>query len=711
MVERSLDKIDAVVEQVRSKSHDSIIQQCGTMQVLDITQPLGLNDIYVNVNILETIAGDRRLDITELMQINQPEQFNRWGLSRITEARVAGLTAAKKYSKLIVLGKPASGKTTFLKYLALQCSNGKFQVSKVPIFITLKDFAEAAYSPTLLVYITQLAQGYGIELSEIIDILKHGRALILLDGVDEIREEDNQRVLRQIFEFASQFERNQFVVTCRIAAQEYHFNNFIEVEISDFNLQQIGNFASNWFSVVDPVKSERFVHKLQENESIQELANNPLLLTLLCLTFQETAEFPWNRLELYQEGTNLLLKKWDSNKNVERSQVYKNLSVQQKQDLLSQIAFSTFEQNEYFFKQQQLEQYITDIISNIACINTEKILIDSLSVIKSIELQHGLLVERARGIYSFSHLTFQEYFTARQIAICSHPQLLETALQQLVSRITERRWREVFLLTVEMLRTADYLLDLMKHHIEQLIAQDSQLQAVLSWASQKSRIINTPYKQAAIRAFYITLAHTLFLVNSFHGPTANRTNLEVALDLAGDTLELAFSLDNSFTLNRFGTTDLIIDRTLVLVLARAINLRIDFTLASEFVSVLNLSITLALEPRLRDDEKRSLLGEALLELQQQLPDLEPDPAKFIQWWQSNGKAWTEQLRSVMINQCQIGYDWQLDDKQREKLRQYCYANQLLLDCLKSDCYITRSLRSQIEETLLLPVAELEEPES
>lgn len=407
-----------------------------------------------------------------------------------------------------------------------------------------------------------------------------------------------------------------------------------------------------------------------------------------------------------------MLKKWDTKKNVERSQVYKNLSVQQKQDLLSQIAFSTFERNEYFFKQQELEQYIADYISNLACVNTEETLkTDSVTVIKSIELQHGLLVERARRIYSFSHLTFQEYFAARQIAICSNPQLLETALQQLVSQITEKRWREVFLLTVEMLRNANYLIDLMKQQVENLVAEDRQLQAILSWTNQKSRSANAPYKQAAIRAFYITLARTIFLVKSCHWQTVNRANLEVALDLAGDTLELAFSLDNSFALNRFGAIDLIIDGTLVLALARAINLSIDFTLASEFVSVLDLSITLALEPRLKYDEQRSLLGEALLELQQQLPDLEPDKAKFIQWWQSNGMAWTEQLRSVMIDRRQIGYDWQLDEKQREKLRQYCCANQLLLDCLKSDCYITRSLRSQIEETLFLPVAELEESKS
>lgn len=701
--------IDTIVEQVRSKSRANIIKECSTMQVLDMTQPIGLNDNYVNVNILETIVGRRQVDVTELLQNDRLEQFNRWGLGRITEKRVSGLTAANKYSKLIVLGKPGSGKTTFLKYLALQCSNGQFQVDKVPIFITLKDFAQAA-PRTLLLYITQSMQACGVNRCEINEILKHGRALILLDGLDEIIEEDSKRVLQQIHKFTEQFFQNQFVITCRIANQEYYFDNFTEVEISDFELQQIGDFARKWFAVADPVKSEKFMQNLQENQSIQELANNPLLLTLLCLMFQETAEFPWNRLELYQQGLNLLLKKWDAQKNVERDRVYKNLSIQQKLDLLSQIAYITFEQNEYFFKQQEIEQYIADYISNLASAKTEEALhTDSVTVLKSIELQHGLLVERARGIYSFSHLTFQEYFTARQIAICSHPQVLETVLQQLVSRITEKRWREVFLLTIAMLRNADYPIALMKQQIEQLVAQDRQLQAFLAWVNQKSLTVNAPIKQAAIRAFYITLARTLFLVDSFHCQSVD-LNLEVALDLAGDTLELAFSLDNSFVLNRFGAIDLIIDRTLIVALVRAINLSVDPTVASELVSVLDLAITLTLEPNITDETELKPLGETLLKLQQQLPDLKPR-AKFAQWWQSNGQAWTQQLRSAIVVQRQIGHDWQLEDRQREKLRQYCDANQLLLDCLKSDCYVTRSLRSQIEETLLLPQAEVAQLQS
>jgi len=71
-------------------------------------------------------------------------------------------------------------------------------------------------------------------------------------------------------------------------------------------------------------------------------------------------------------------------------------------------------------------------------------------VLKSIEAQHGLLVERGREIYSFS-LTFQEYFTARNFVANSDPQVLDKNPAQLVSHMTEPGWREVLLLTAGML--------------------------------------------------------------------------------------------------------------------------------------------------------------------------------------------------------------------------------------------------------------------
>ena len=93
---RDLDSnINSLVQDVRQKSRADIMKQCGTMQVLDMTQPLGLNDIYVSVNILETITGRRQLEISELLPSCDPTDFNRFGLARITLERIPGLTAVE----------------------------------------------------------------------------------------------------------------------------------------------------------------------------------------------------------------------------------------------------------------------------------------------------------------------------------------------------------------------------------------------------------------------------------------------------------------------------------------------------------------------------------------------------------------------------------------------------------------------------------------
>jgi predicted NACHT family NTPase len=214
------------------------------------------------------------------------------------------------------------------------------------------------------------------------------------------------------------------------------------------------------------------------------LATSPLLLTLLCLVFEDSGEFPKNRSELYQTGVDVLLKKWDVKRNIQRDEAYKKLSLKRKEDLLSQIAKSTFEAGNYFFKQREVERQITAYIQNLSDANTdpEALQLDSVAVLKSIEAQHGLFVERARGIYSFSHLTFHEYFAARKIKeICNPYAVSDPTLQALASHITEKRWREVILLTVGMLDSADCLLQMMKRQIDRMLAGDEKLQELLAW--------------------------------------------------------------------------------------------------------------------------------------------------------------------------------------------------------------------------------------
>ncbi|MBD2121369.1 NACHT domain-containing NTPase [Trichocoleus sp. FACHB-262] len=665
-------QLDVLVQEVRQKVSANIQKRCGEMRVLDMTRPIGLDTIYTDVNILQEITGRRRLDLAALLQHCNLEEFDHFGFAHTRTERRSGLLAVEAFDKLMLLGKPGAGKTTFLKRLATLCNAGTFQKHRVPIFITLKDFGDSSEAPRLLTYISQWLEELGVQEPQNAEqILSQGHGFLLLDGLDEVSEATSKQVLQEIQSFSDRFPKNAFVVSCRIAAKEFVFQQFTEVEVADFNDEQIIDFAGRWFEAKQlPEKTKRFLAKLRAHPRIQELATNPLLLTLLCLVFEGRTDFPANRSELYEEGLDVLLKKWDGTRSIEREQIYRELSLKRKEDLLSQLAFTTFEPGNYFFKQKDAERLIEAYIQNLpgAQADPEALQLGSEAVLKSIEAQHGLLVERARGIYSFSHLTFHEYFTAREL------ETQDDLHQILMSYFTKKRWREVFLLTTGMLRNADSLLLLLKSQIDEMLVTDEKLQQFLNWVQQRSCLASLPYKFAALRAFYFALA--------FDRDLAQYQYLALALDV---TLPLGF---------RFSTDrDLCLDRALDCALNRALKFPDDYN----FDYPLSVALDHTFDPALK---------QSLEELRDQLPDYEEDWKLFEQWWRINGSDWIVRLRAVMINHRNIGHNWQFSDDQTKQLQQYYDANILLVDCLNSDCYVSREVREEIEASLLLPIEEI-----
>jgi predicted NACHT family NTPase len=217
----------------------------------------------------------------------------------------------------------------------------------------------------------------------------------------------------------------------------------------------------------------------------------------------------------------------------------------------------------------------------------------------------------------------------------------------------------------------------MKQRTDALVASDEKLQQFLMWVSQKSLSVKVPYKPAAVRAFYFSLER----------------GLDPALERSLDrTLNRAFDR----------APDLVLDRTLERALARVIERALDRALDGAIERALNRALNLAVEPQLR---------QALQELKAQLPDSDGDEEIFKQWWQTNGKAWTEQLRAVMIKHRNLGHDWQFSYQQRKVLQQYYEANLLLIDCLNSASNVNPAVREEIEQTLLLPIALIEKRRS
>ncbi len=695
-VQDTTSEIDTLVARVRSLCHEKIQDQCGTLRLLDIARPVGLDDLYVEVNILEEITSQRWLEISDLQGF-QPEEFDRLGLGKVRQERVPGLKAVERYTKLMVLGKPGAGKTTFLQYLAIHCNQGDFQAHRVPVFIRLKTFAEDALDEnnfSLLDYINQEFYRYGISQQEVEILLNQGRILILLDGLDEVPEVASDEIIRQIRKVSEQHYKNQLIITCRIAAQEYRFRGFTEVEIADFKPEQIETFVNKWFVAVARNSQEEGLKKaslfleqmeLPGNQPIKELAATPVLLNLTCLVFQAKADFPAKRSDLYKQGLDLLLIRWDESRGIRRDEVYRNLSLPHKLQLLSQLAAISFEQGDYFFEESTIQQLITDYLRTLlnAQADSAALELDSGAVLKSIEAQHGLLVERARRIYSFSHLTFQEYLTARAIVTGTH-----LSLPQLVKHLTEKRWREVFLLTVQMLPDAEQLLRLIKQQADALvigsseasatnvnldIAADETLQQFLSWVADKAVEVKTPYKPAAVRAFYLTLAL----------PPNHR--------LAGDQ-GLALAIDPKLAGEQGGNLAL----DLALTHALAVALALTPELLSDRLPALRLALDL---DHLTGEEP---IGGVLRQLKNQLPNPEEDREALKQWWQVNGQDWASQLRAVMIEHRNIGHEWQLGKASQQQLEQYSNANKLLVECLNSNCQVTPKVRQKIEESLLLP---------
>ncbi len=710
-----------VVEGVRYKVSDHIESSCGWVRVLDMTRPVALKEVFTEVNILEEISGRRRLTIPQLLEISRLENFDLIGRDFVRQSRVSGLESVKQHQKLLVFGKPGSGKTTFLKHIAILCNRGLFQSNCVPFFIALKDFAEEVEKPSLLQYMAaRLAECDVKDAEQTLDgLLQQGQVLVLLDALDEVRKVDISRVLKQIRKLSYQFPQCHYVITCRIASRPYVFEQFTEVEMADFSDEQIEAFATNWFQAQNSAdKTELFLQKLQDNKSILELATNPLMLTLLCLVFAENANFPESRFELYEEGLDIWLKKWDDTRNIERDKIYKNLSYKRKKDLLSYVAFHTFKENKFFVRQVNIEQIIAEYVQHLSptISRPQGPSPDSEVFLEAIELQHGLLVKRAKNIYSFSHLTFHEYLTARQIAHAQDPHYIET----LSLHITDPIWHEVFLLTVSMLQNADTLIQLMKQQIDSLITADPALERFLVWVNSKAQSTQSPYDSAAIRAYYLSSANVLC-----------RTSKLIL------NLDLALAIDENFIDALDSDPDIALDRALVLLLDTISCLLPMHSQESEPIVVSDVihdflivlkhkviptsffelqmaapvcedviadnSIAYALSvvlgrvlDKAENSEMRNLLELIVGEALEQCCDVE----KTRHWLEQRGCQWIDELRTFMKQYRNIGYIWQFSDKQKELLQQYADANKLLLECISKDCYLTRSLREQVLASLL-----------
>src|SRR5919199_439121 len=611
----------------------------GILKVLGMREPVSLESVYTAVQFLDDRA------IRSFESVETLEEVYRQAKQRSFQSencqKQEGLRVANDKQYLMVLGGPGAGKSTFLRRMGLEALKGKkgnFKHACIPVFIELKKFNTGEINIEKEIAEEFRICGFPSHEEFTAKALEQGKLLILLDGLDEVPTERMNEAIRQIQNFVDLHDQNHFITSCRVAAYRHNFRRFTDVAMADFDDAQIEKFITNWFRS-EPQTGQDCWKKLnnEEYKSAKELTQTPLLLTLVCLLYQRSRKFPMNRATLYERALRVLLEEWAAEKGIPHEDLYKGLDTKRKEMMLSEIAHHAFQANRLFLPRREITDQIEQLLREM--LPDEKF-IDGTAVLKSIEVQHGVLVERAEGIYSFSHLTLQEYLTAQYID--DHRQI-ETLVTE---HITDERWREVFLLVAGLMRGgADDLLLLMEKEAQKYI-NTPKLQGLLQWADAATKESEGDFKPVGKRAAAIGITK------------AKGKGIANALAYAyADAIAYAYPNANAYALT--------------------------IGLAEELKKI-----------KIFKEVNWTELIAQLRELEKQLPDSEQHKQIHLAFANRLVDTWCHGLH---LNPEIV----KLSKKEAEALRDYLYANHLIIQCKEAAERISPKTWEKIESRMLL----------
>ena len=535
------DEIKAEVENSYHRYDESYRERHGQVKVFcaGMRKPIPLDDVYVGVQFLNEHTASRYRSPEEVEQAFRGRGMQFFDLT--SDERRSGTQVANDEQYLMLLGGPGVGKSTFLRKVGLEALKGKdgdFKHECIPVFLELKNFREDQIDIKALIIKEFETCGYPYPEHLTKAVLESGQLAIFFDGLDEVPRANVDNVIRKIEDFVDRYSQNRFIASCRIAAYKGGFKRFTEVEMADFDDIQIHTYIKNWFD------STPYQHRKQldeemgtaeqcwetlnapEHQATKELARNPLLLTLLCMVYDNSQNFQRNRASLYEDAFNIFLKEWAAEKRVNRgASINQYLDIADERRMLSKIAAENLEANRLFFTEDELISQIQNFgegdANTLETFNAPKIL-------EAILIDQGLFVEQVRGSYSFSHLTFQEYLTANYIVGDTR------SIQGLVNwHLHDEQWREVFLLTAGLIRESDDLLTAMEAEAAKCIKTDV-LKALFQWAERITDTTNNQHNGLAQRAFAINQYLVLNQLNKFHEKVKYKTkqSQDSYLDLA-----------------------------------------------------------------------------------------------------------------------------------------------------------------------------------
>ncbi|MBV7330578.1 HEAT repeat domain-containing protein [Chloroflexi bacterium TSY] len=539
---RESELSDAEMAQLEENYRQTLIDQFEMLTFRGISPSgkalaLKLEDVYVELKTIAEVpeaadtysAEERRFMLEMEGQLEREEviahldalRLERWRsearqarkaeIQRLERRSISDVIGDQTQRGLVILGDPGSGKSTLLHYLALthaRCPAGE----TLPIFVPLAAYDDyrrhnqgIALADFLAIYYERWRSLPGLA-PLFAQALNSGRALLLLDGLDEVLETTmRQHVAEQAGSLIANWQGrgNRFVLTSRVVGyREARLpGDLPHVTVLDFGPQEIEIFAHQWCRAFEiwaagretptaiqaaAIEEENLLGDVRSKASVEQLAANPLLLTMLAILRRQVGKLPDRRVELYERYVRTLI----DNREQERSRGARQQTPERFDPhraighLMELALWLQLHRASGTARRHDLEAALADIclryeghdpnkpVPEKARIQAQQ---DAAAFLHDMRAIAGLLAERGRDAFGFLHLTFQEYFAGRALARLDPQKRWET----LRPHLHKPRWREPILLCAGQLGVIEQRQDQVSNFVQQILTAESDDEEIL----------------------------------------------------------------------------------------------------------------------------------------------------------------------------------------------------------------------------------------
>ncbi|WP_062214535.1 NACHT domain-containing NTPase [Streptomyces sp. NBRC 109706] len=384
-----------------------LVRRHGTLTILgiDVDDEWPLDDAYLS---LETTETERRKG-------GGPEHGRRPVATppQRAEQALAGL------NRVLLRGVAGAGKTTLVQWLAVTIAEHRADagpphlVGRIPFVLPLRTLLRAGRElPPPRDFLAAVNCPHTPPAGWAERVLTAGRALLLVDGIDEVPQDRREQTRWWLREMLRDFPGNACLVTARPSAVREDWlaaDDFRELSLSPMSHADVAAFVTRWHHAARAGRNEAtaLLTAVRSRQDLSRLATNPLMCGLICALHRASHGFlPQGREELYEAALRMLLERRDLQRSVDQGL---RMDARSQRVLLERLAYWLIRNGH---SQMEREDAVELIEQALPTMRQDAVRGSAEEVYRQLLDRSGLLREPAEGVVDFVHRTFQDYLAA-----------------------------------------------------------------------------------------------------------------------------------------------------------------------------------------------------------------------------------------------------------------------------------------------------------